>query len=104
MSSWRARLPLEAILRAIDTLKPKVIAANEARYLPLENAPPDSLKSISLTAVLPPPPAIEIRRYQPSEGSRRWMTQVIWGLIYVGHQQLFDARRVRLVQILQVEE
>ena len=65
---------------------------------------PDALRAVSLTGVLPPPPPISVRRYAPNEHSRTWLTQVIWGLVYSRSQELFDARAIRLVQILQVED
>ena len=101
LAAWRARLPLDALFRAIEALKPRLSGADD---LLLDTPPSDALLSVSLTGVLPPPPPIAVRRYQPGEGSRRWMTQVIWGLVYVRHQELFDARRVRLVHIMQVDD
>ena len=53
--------------------------------------------------MLPPPPPIAVRRYQSNEFSHAWLSQVLWGIIYSRNQLLFDARRVRLVQILQVQ-
>ena len=100
-ASVRARLPMKPILAALATLSPRV--KREQLQLDLDQLPA-ALKKISLTAALPPPPPICMRRYQPNEHSHIWMTQVIWGLVYSRNQDLFDARAVRLVQILQVEE
>ena len=64
----------------------------------------DACRLVDLVAgVLPPPPPVSVRRYQPNEFSYVWITQVLWGIIYSRNQLLFDARRVRLVQILQVQ-
>ena len=75
---------------------------------------PQALRALRLKDHLPPPPPLQVRRYQPNEDSRTWLAQVIWGLVYernagwanpgwggVG-DELFDARAVRLVQIMQV--
>ena len=56
------------------------------------------------TPSAPPAAPISVRRYAPNEHSHVWQTQVTWGLVYSRNQALFDARAVKLVQILQVEE
>ena len=42
-----------------------------------------------------------VRRYQPNEFSYVWITQVLWGVVYSRNQHLYDARMVRLVQVVQ---
>lgn len=99
LAAWKARLPLRTIFTALDAMEPRV-----TREALLHGVPPNALKSISLTGVLPLPAPISVRRYAPNESSRTWLTQVIWGMIYSRNQELFDARAIRLVQILQVED
>ena len=89
------------IFAALDALLPKLAAAGVAVHD--ADAMHNALRSISLAGVLPPPPPIAVRRYQSNEFSHAWLSQVLWGLIYSRNQRLFDARRVRLVQILQVQ-
>ena len=43
------------------------------------------------------------RFHQDNFHAHAWLSQVLWGIIYSRNQLLFDARRVRLVQILQVQ-
>ena len=47
---------------------------------------------------------MSVRRYQPNEFSYVWITQVLWGIVYSRNQHLYDARRVRLVQVVQVAQ
>ena len=46
-------------------------------------------------------PPVSVRRYQPNEFSYVWITQVLWGIVYSRNQHLYDARMVRLVQVVQ---
>lgn len=98
LTGWKARMPLTAIYAMLDALLPRTTAEQLLHGLP------DALKAVSLTAVVPTPTGVVVRRYAPNEHSRTWLTQVTWGLVYSRNQELFDARSVRLVQILQVEE
>ena len=101
LRAWKAQLPCRPIFAALDALLPKLAAASVAPHD--ADAMHAALRSISLAGVLPPPPPIAVRRYQSNEFSHAWLSQVLWGIIYSRNQLLFDARRVRLVQILQVQ-
>ena len=94
LQSWHSKLALPPLLTALDALK----AHPRAR----------------VGAALPAPGPLQVRRYQPSEESLRWMQLVAFGLLYQRNAgapeglhredaQLFDARAVRLVQILAEE-
>jgi hypothetical protein len=97
LEAWQAKLPLRSIFAALDALMPRT-----SRDALLQGPYPETLKAVSLVGVLPPPAPIAVRRYAPGESSRVWLTQVIWGLVYARNQELFDARMVKLVQILQL--
>jgi len=92
LEGWKARLPLLPIRLVLEALLPKVAHSDV----------PSVLRSTSLAGVLPPPPALAVRRYQPNEYSNLWLTQVLWGVVYARNQELFDPERVRLMQIMQV--
>ena len=107
-AEWRSTLQLAPLLACIDAIP----QATRPRLL---SGAPQALRALRLKDHLPPPPPLQVRRYQPNEDSRTWLAQVIWGLVYernagwanpgggggVG-DELFDARAVRLVQIMQV--
>ena len=95
----KARLPCRPIFAALDALLPKLAAASVAPHD--ADAMHAALRSISLAGVLPPPPPIAVRRYQSNEFSHA--ASQLWGIIY-SRNQLLDARRVRLVQILRCSE
>ena len=65
---------------------------------------PPAIRSMSLSALLPPPPPLTIRKYEPSVLSQAWMAQVVWGVVYSRNEQLHDAHAVRLVQIMQLDD
>lgn len=74
MAVWQAeawRL-LRAVLGVIETMGPKLSSAELCA-----NVPPAAIRSMSLSAILPPAPPVTIRKYQPDEGSQAWMAQVI---------------------------
>jgi len=99
MTEWQSRLPLRSIYSMLDALSPRVTRESLllAEY-------PEPLRAASLVGVLPMPSPIAIRKYAPSEHSSTWLTQVIWGLVYSRNQEAHDARAVRLVSILQIED
>ena len=57
-----------------------------------------------LSAVLPRPPPLTLRRYEANESAHAWLAQVAWGLVYSASPHLFEATAVRLVQIVQVDD
>jgi len=99
MAGWQAGLPVAPLLRVAEVIGSKVSVGQLA-----SPTVPEAIQSMSLAGLLPPPPPIALRHYQPSEHSNAWMTQVIWGIIYSRNQDLHDARAVRLVQILQLDD
>ena len=101
LQMWQRRLsePLATLRAAIDAMAPQVSAA-ELR----EPRTPESIRLMSLSGVLGPTPPVSVRRYVPSPFSQTWMEQVVWGLVYTSQQDLHDARAVRLVQIVQVDD
>ena len=100
LSSWKAQLPLRSILATLDTLLPKVSKPADLTNRPL----PEAVKAVSLAGVVGVNGPIAVRRYAPNESSRTWQTQVIWGLIYSKNQELFEARAVKLVSVVEVVE
>jgi len=99
LQSWQQRLPLRCLFAVLDAVGPKV--TRSALHAPTT---PPALHTVSLAATLPPPPPIAVRRYMPNEHSEAWMLQVVWGVVYSRSQDLHDARAVRLVQILLLDE
>ena len=98
---WQSRLPLDNLLLVLDALLPKLPPASSSKP-PTAAAVGAALRAAPLSGVLPPAPPMSVRRYQPNEFSYVWITQVLWGVVYSRNQHLFDARRVRLVQVVQV--
>ena len=100
MRSWQERLvaSMGAITAALDVILPKLSSRNVGGEVDVNAA----LRATSLKGVLPAAPPVSVRRYQPNEYSSVWITQVLWGVVYSRNQHLFDARRVRLVQVVQV--
>lgn len=98
MEAWKKRLNLRPIQLLLQVLLPKVDSENPQ----LDNIN-EQLKSTSLAGVFPPAPPISMRCYQPDDNSHAWLTQVIWGIVYSRNQGLFDARSVKLVQIMQID-
>ena len=102
MAEWQARLPLEPISLVLDALLPQLQHLQDARADAVADAVAHALRATPLSDLLPPPPPVSVRRYQPNEFSYVWITQVLWGIVYSRNQHLYDARRVRLVQVVQV--
>ena len=98
----QARLPLEPISLVLDALLPQLQHLQDARADAVADAVAHALRATPLSDLLPPPPPVSVRRYQPNEFSYVWITQVLWGIVYSRNQHLYDARRVRLVQVVQV--
>jgi len=96
VEEWKARLPLQPIFRFLDYLHKK--AGKKAS----ESTVRSTLRGFSLAGVLPPPPPLVVRRYVPNSYSQTWLTQMLWGVIYIRNQDIFDAKRIKLVPIMKV--
>mmetsp|Transcript_17390 Transcript_17390/g.56890 ORF Transcript_17390/g.56890 Transcript_17390/m.56890 type:complete len:372 (+) Transcript_17390:245-1360(+) len=104
VEGWKARLPLQAIFLFLDAVEPKARTAG-ARAAGTASAREvrRMLRATSLAGVLPPPPPVSVRRCVPNEYSQLWLSQMLWGVVYMRNQELYEPRLVRLVPIASVQ-
>ncbi|GBG25396.1 Protein HID1 [Hondaea fermentalgiana] len=112
-ASWKAKMPINTLLRAIDILVPQIEAlADEGRESSTSSSSStigllderkvlDFLRETTLVGLLPVPHPIVIRRYQANQYTTLWFTTYTWGVIFLRNQQvpLWDGRAIKLFAI-----
>lgn len=99
VASWQEHLPLDSILILLSELRPKVESLCSAPSRSTTQAVLDFLQSVTLIDQLPTPPPLRPRRFQQSAFSARWLTALVWGLVYVTNVAVFFNTRVALFQV-----
>jgi hypothetical protein len=83
ISSWKAKLPLQTIMRLLQVLVPQVEKICLDKGLTDESEILKFLQNGTLVGLLPVPHPILIRKYQPNLGTIMWFRTYMWGVIYL---------------------
>uniref|UniRef100_A0A0K8TLJ1 Protein HID1 n=1 Tax=Tabanus bromius TaxID=304241 RepID=A0A0K8TLJ1_TABBR len=83
VSSWRAKLPLQTIMRLLQVLVPQVEKICIDKGLTDESEILKFLQHGTLVGLLPVPHPILIRKYQANSGTTAWFRTYMWGVIYL---------------------
>ncbi|CAF1648973.1 unnamed protein product [Adineta ricciae] len=83
VQSWKAKLPLQTIMRLLQVLVPQVEKICMDRGLTDESEIIKFLQHGTLVGLLPVPHPILIRKYQPNSGTVMWFRTYMWGVIYL---------------------
>uniref|UniRef100_A0A3Q1GA02 HID1 domain containing n=1 Tax=Acanthochromis polyacanthus TaxID=80966 RepID=A0A3Q1GA02_9TELE len=83
VSSWKARLPLQTIMRLLQVLVPQVEKICIDKGLTDESEILNFLQHGTLVGLLPVPHPILIRKYQANAGTAMWFRTYMWGIIYL---------------------
>ncbi|XP_045448270.1 protein HID1 [Melitaea cinxia] len=83
VASWRARLPLQTIMRLLQVLVPQVEKICIDKGLTDESEILRFLQHGTLVGLLPVPHPILIRKYQANAGTAAWFRTYMWGVIYI---------------------
>lgn len=92
-------MPLDTILLLLSELQPKVTSLCSVASKSTNKAVFDYLSSVSLSDILPPAPPLKPRRFQHSPYSRRWLTALTWGLVYLANPQIYAHTRISLFSV-----
>ncbi|XP_072229876.1 protein HID1b [Leuresthes tenuis] len=82
-SSWKAKLPLQTIMRLLQVLVPQVEKICIDKGLTDESEILKFLQHGTLVGLLPVPHPILIRKYQANAGTAMWFRTYMWGVIYL---------------------
>uniref|UniRef100_A0A1B0CR35 Protein HID1 n=1 Tax=Lutzomyia longipalpis TaxID=7200 RepID=A0A1B0CR35_LUTLO len=83
VASWRAKLPLQTIMRLLQVLVPQVEKICIDKGLTDESEILKFLQHGTLVGLLPVPHPILIRKYQANSGTTAWFRTYMWGVIYL---------------------
>ncbi|XP_039991453.1 protein HID1b [Xiphias gladius] len=83
VSSWKAKLPLQTIMRLLQVLVPQVEKICIDKGLTDESEILKFLQHGTLVGLLPIPHPILIRKYQANAGTAMWFRTYMWGVIYL---------------------
>ncbi|KAL7022259.1 hypothetical protein ACKWTF_012188 [Chironomus riparius] len=83
VQSWRAKLPLQTIMRLLQVLVPQVEKICIDKGLTDESEILKFLQHGTLVGLLPVPHPILIRKYQANSGTTAWFRTYMWGIIYL---------------------
>nr|XP_033817659.1 protein HID1 [Geotrypetes seraphini] len=102
--SWKAKLPLQTIMRLLQVLVPQVEKICIDKGLTDESEILKFLQHGTLVGLLPVPHPILIRKYQANSGTAMWFRTYMWGVIYLRNMdppiwydtdvKLFEIQRV----------
>ncbi|XP_069373964.1 LOW QUALITY PROTEIN: protein HID1b [Paralichthys olivaceus] len=102
--SWKAKLPLQTIMRLLQVLVPQVEKICIDKGLTDESEILKFLQHGTLVGLLPIPHPILIRKYQANAGTAMWFRTYTWGVIYLRNLdppiwydtdiRLFDIQRI----------
>ncbi|XP_070707905.1 protein HID1b [Pempheris klunzingeri] len=81
--SWKAKLPLQTIMRLLQVLVPQVEKICIDKGLTDESEILKFLQHGTLVGLLPVPHPILIRKYQANGGTAMWFRTYMWGIIYL---------------------
>uniref|UniRef100_A0A7N8XG47 HID1 domain containing n=1 Tax=Mastacembelus armatus TaxID=205130 RepID=A0A7N8XG47_9TELE len=81
--SWKAKLPLQTIMRLLQVLVPQVEKICIDKGLTDESEILKFLQHGTLVGLLPVPHPILIRKYQANTGTAMWFRTYMWGVIYL---------------------
>ncbi|XP_078736698.1 protein HID1 isoform X2 [Lampetra fluviatilis] len=81
--SWKAKLPLQTIMRLLQVLVPQVEKICIDKGLTDETEILKFLQHGTLVGLLPVPHPILIRKYQANAGTAAWFRTYMWGVIYL---------------------
>uniref|UniRef100_A0A672HVH4 HID1 domain containing b n=1 Tax=Salarias fasciatus TaxID=181472 RepID=A0A672HVH4_SALFA len=81
--SWKAKLPLQTIMRLLQVLVPQVEKICIDKGLTDESEILKFLQHGTLVGLLPVPHPILIRKYQPNASTAFWFRTYMWGVIYL---------------------
>ncbi|XP_029382860.1 protein HID1b isoform X2 [Echeneis naucrates] len=81
--SWKAKLPLQTIMRLLQVLVPQVEKICIDKGLTDESEILKFLQHGTLVGLLPIPHPILIRKYQANAGTAMWFRTYVWGVIYL---------------------
>nr|CAH8864940.1 unnamed protein product [Trichobilharzia regenti] len=81
--SWKAKMPLQTIMRLLQVLVPQVEKMCIDKGLTDETEIVRFLQNGTLVGLLPVPHPILIRKYQSNIGTTIWFRNYLWGLIYL---------------------
>ncbi|XP_068455413.1 protein HID1b [Clinocottus analis] len=82
-ASWKAKLPLQTIMRLLQVLVPQVEKICIDKGLTDESEILKFLQHGTLVGLLPVPHPILIRKYQANAGTAMWFRTYMWGVIYL---------------------
>ncbi|CAB3400506.1 unnamed protein product [Caenorhabditis bovis] len=80
---WKAKLPLQTIMRLLQVLVPQVEKICIDKGLTDESEILTFLQHGTLVGLLPVPHPILIRKYQANAGTNHWFRTYMWGVIYL---------------------
>lgn len=83
VQSWRAKLPLQTIMRLLQVLVPQVEKICIDKGLTDESEILKFLQHGTLVGLLPVPHPILIRKYQANGRTTSWFRTYMWGVIYL---------------------
>ncbi|TKS89343.1 Protein HID1 HID1 domain-containing protein [Collichthys lucidus] len=81
--TWKAKLPLQTIMRLLQVLVPQVEKICIDKGLTDESEILKFLQHGTLVGLLPVPHPILIRKYQANAGTAMWFRTYMWGIIYL---------------------
>ncbi|KAF7659054.1 hypothetical protein LDENG_00003910 [Lucifuga dentata] len=81
--TWKAKLPLQTIMRLLQVLVPQVEKICIDKGLTDESEILKFLQHGTLVGLLPVPHPILIRKYQANAGTAIWFRTYMWGVIYL---------------------
>ncbi|XP_031429374.1 protein HID1 isoform X1 [Clupea harengus] len=81
--SWKAKLPLQTIMRLLQVLVPQVEKICIDKGLTDESEILKFLQHGTLVGLLPVPHPILIRKYQANAGTAMWFRTYMWGVVYL---------------------
>jgi len=104
VQSWRAKLPLQTIMRLLQVLVPQVEKICIDKGLTDESEILKFLQHGTLVGLLPVPHPILIRKYQANNGTSAWFRTYMWGIIYLRNVEpaIWYETEVKLFEIQRV--
>ncbi|CAO1429831.1 unnamed protein product [Diamesa tonsa] len=104
VQSWRAKLPLQTIMRCLQVLVPQVEKICIDKGLTDESEILKFLQHGTLVGLLPVPHPILIRKYQANNGTSAWFRTYMWGIIYLRNVEpaIWYDTEVKLFEIQRV--
>lgn len=104
VQSWRAKLPLQTIMRLLQVLVPQVEKICIDKGLTDESEILKFLQHGTLVGLLPVPHPILIRKYQANGRTTSWFRTYMWGVLYLRNVEpaMWYDTEVKLFEIQRV--